>query len=227
MTYVMSDIHGCYNKYVEMLAKIEFSTADRLYILGDVVDRGSNGMKVLLDIAKHNNIILLMGNHDQEALLLLSQLYKLIEEEVSDELLEVYQMWLSDGGNATVSEFLQLSVEEQIKALQELKNALYYKEVIINDVKYLLAHTVPEKEELQDIKSCDSEAFLMGEPEYEKQYFEDVIIITGHTPTEYIDQASKGRIWRGNNHIAVDCGAVYGNSLGCICLETGEEYYSE
>ena len=90
MTYVMSDIHGCYDKYVEMLAKIEFSTEDRLYILGDVVDRGSNGMKVLLDIAKHNNIILFMGNHDQEALLLLSQLYKLIEEEVSDELLEVY-----------------------------------------------------------------------------------------------------------------------------------------
>ncbi len=226
MTYVMSDIHGCYDKYVEMLAKIEFSTEDRLYILGDVVDRGSNGMKVLLDIAKHNNIILLMGNHDQEALLLLSQLYKLIEEEVSDELLEVYQMWLSDGGNATVSEFLQLSEEEQIRALQEMKKALYYKEIIVNDVKYLLAHTVPEKEELQDIKNCDLEAFLLGEPEYEKQYFEDVIIITGHTPTHYIDKNFKGKIWRGNNHIAVDCGAVYGNSLGCICLETGEEHYS-
>ena len=109
----------------------------------------------------------------------------------------------------------------------KLKKALYYKEIIVNDVKYLLAHTVPEKEELQDIKSCDLEAFLLGEPEYEKQYFEDVIIITGHTPTHYIDKNFKGKIWRGNNHIAVDCGAVYGNSLGCICLETGEEYYSQ
>ena len=109
----------------------------------------------------------------------------------------------------------------------KLKKALYYKEIIVNDVKYRLAHTVPEKEELQDIKSCDLEAFLLGEPEYEKQYFEDVIIITGHTPTHYIDKNFKGKIWRGNNHIAVDCGAVYGNSLGCICLETGEEYYSQ
>ena len=227
MTYVMSDIHGCYDKYVEMLEKIKFSEGDILYILGDVVDRGANGMKVLLDIAEHSNIILLMGNHDQEALLLLSQLYKFIEGEVSDELLEVYQMWLSDGGKATVIEFLQLTEDEQVKVLQEIKNALYYKEVVINDVKYLLAHTVPEKEELQDIKSCDLEAFVLGEPEYEKQYFEDIIIITGHTPTEYIDKSSKGRIWRGNNHIAVDCGAVYGNPLGCICLETGEKYYSE
>lgn len=227
MTYVMSDIHGCYDKYVKMLEKIYFSEGDILYILGDVVDRGQNGMKVLLNIAEHNNIILLMGNHDQEALLLLSQLYKLIEEEVSDELLEAYQMWLADGGSSTVSEFLQLGVNEQIKILQEMKKALYYKEIVINDVKYLLAHTVPEKEELKEIKSCDLEAFLLGEPEYEKQYFEDVIIITGHTPTEYIDKASKGRIWCGNNHIAVDCGAVYGNPLGCICLETGEKYYSE
>ena len=170
MTYVMSDIHGCYDKYVEMLAKIEFSTEDMLYILGDVVDRGPNGMKVLLDITEHNNIILLMGNHDQEALLLLSQLYKLIEEEVPDELLEVYQMWLSDGGSSTVREFLQLNVDERMKVLQELKKALYYKEIVINDVKYLLAHTVPEKEELQDIKTCDLEAFILGEPEYEKQY---------------------------------------------------------
>ena len=227
MTYVMSDIHGCYDKYVKMLEKIYFSEGDILYILGDVVDRGQNGMKVLLNIAEHNNIILLMGNHDQEALLLLSQLYKLIEEEVSDELLEAYQMWLADGGSSTVSEFLQLGVNEQIKILQEMKKALYYKEIVINDVKYLLAHTVPEKEELKEIKSCDLEAFLLGEPEYEKQYFEDVIIITGHTPTHYIDKNFKGKIWRGKNHIAVDCGAVYGNSLGCICLETGEEYYSK
>lgn len=227
MTYVMSDIHGCYDKYVKILEKINFSEGDILYILGDVVDRGQNGMKVLLNIAEHNNIILLMGNHDQEALLLLSQLYKLIEEEVSDELLEAYQIWLADGGSSTVSEFLQLSEDDQIKTLQEMKKALYYKEIVINDVKYLLAHTVPEKEELQHIKSCELEAFLMGEPEYEKQYFEDVIIITGHTPTHYIDKNFKGKIWRGNNHIAVDCGAVYGNSLGCICLETGEEHYSK
>ena len=39
MTYVMSDLHGCYDKYVQMLEKIGFGDGDTLYILGDVIDR--------------------------------------------------------------------------------------------------------------------------------------------------------------------------------------------
>ena len=38
-TYVMSDIHGEYEKYCRMLEKIALSEEDTLYILGDVVDR--------------------------------------------------------------------------------------------------------------------------------------------------------------------------------------------
>ena len=51
--------------------------------------------------------------------------------------------------------------------------------------------------------------------------------MTGHTPTGLIEKASAGRIYRKNNHIAIDCGAVFGNPLGCICLDTGEEFYAE
>ena len=78
MVYVMSDIHGCYDKYRKMLEKISLSDKDTLYILGDVVDRGPHGMKVLLDIAKRENVVLFRGNHDQQAGILLSSLYKLI-----------------------------------------------------------------------------------------------------------------------------------------------------
>ena len=41
MTYVISDIHGCYDKYTAMLAKINFNDSNILYVLGDVVDRGA------------------------------------------------------------------------------------------------------------------------------------------------------------------------------------------
>ena len=34
-----------------------------------------------------------------------------------------------------------------------------------------------------------------------------------------------GKIMIKNNHINVDCGAVYGKPLGCICLDTYEEFY--
>lgn len=38
-TYVISDIHGMYNKFIELLNKIKLKDTDTLYILGDVLDR--------------------------------------------------------------------------------------------------------------------------------------------------------------------------------------------
>ena len=39
MTYIMSDIHGEYTKYITMPETIDFRETDNLYVLGDVVDR--------------------------------------------------------------------------------------------------------------------------------------------------------------------------------------------
>ena len=52
MIYVMSDLHGCYDKYMQMLEKIKFNNEDTLYVLGDIVDRGDDGIKILLDMMK-------------------------------------------------------------------------------------------------------------------------------------------------------------------------------
>lgn len=68
---------------------------------------------------------------------------------------------------------------------------------------------------------------IVGEPEYEKEYFPDRYLVTGHTPTGLIDESYSGRIYQKNNHIAIDCGAVFGNPLGCICLNTLEEFYAQ
>ena len=62
--YAMSDLHGMYDKYREMLALIRFSEEDELFILGDVVDRGSKPMEILLDMMQRPNIYPLYGNHD-------------------------------------------------------------------------------------------------------------------------------------------------------------------
>lgn len=39
-TYVISDIHGEYDMFLDLLEKIGLKEADTLYILGDVLDRG-------------------------------------------------------------------------------------------------------------------------------------------------------------------------------------------
>ena len=40
MRYVIADIHGENNKFIELLDKIKLKDEDTLYILGDVLDRG-------------------------------------------------------------------------------------------------------------------------------------------------------------------------------------------
>lgn len=66
MRYLISDIHGCYDQYRQLLQKINFSSQDELYVLGDAVDRGSDPIKVLQDLMRRPNIIYILGNHDLE-----------------------------------------------------------------------------------------------------------------------------------------------------------------
>ena len=225
MVYVMSDIHGCYGKYMRMLTKISFQKDDTLYILGDVVDRGTEGMKVLLDIAQRDNVILLRGNHDYQAYILLQNLDRLYGEKVSEEFVDMYGIWISDGGKHSLEEYLALSDKERETVLKVLDGSLIKKEISVNGKHFLFAHTVPEVDVICDYEQWTLEDYIWGEPDYEEVYFDDKYIITGHTPTVYIDANAKGKIWMGNNHIAIDCGCVFRNPLGCLCLDTFEEFY--
>ena len=54
-TYVMSDIHGQFFSYRKMLKEIEFSDDDFLYVLGDCIDRGPDGISIIQDIMNRKN----------------------------------------------------------------------------------------------------------------------------------------------------------------------------
>ena len=62
-TYVMSDLHGNCCAYQKMLEKIELKAEDKLYILGDILDRGPNPIKIILDLMNRPNVEILAGNH--------------------------------------------------------------------------------------------------------------------------------------------------------------------
>ena len=58
------------------------------------------------------------------------------------------------------------------------------------------------------------------------RYFDDKFIITGHTPTQNIkDNDNPGYIYINKNNIDIDCGATYGERLGCLRLDDMKEYY--
>lgn len=227
MIYVMSDLHGCHEKYIAMLDKIRFSEKDTLYILGDAVDRGDGGIRILQDMMQRKNVIPLLGNHDDWAYKNLRKMKQPPKCGLSKGDLSLLQAWLLDGGEETLRAFLPLSEEEQDRIMTYLSGFGLYKQLEAGGNKFFLAHSVPSKRKMQNLAARKPEDFTFSEPEYEKEYFSDTYIVTGHTPTSFIDPNSRGRIWHGNRHIAIDCGAVFGNPLACLCLDTLEEFYVE
>lgn len=227
MIYAMSDLHGCYEKYITMLEKIGFSEKDTLYVLGDVVDRGDGGMKILQDMMQRPNIKPLLGNHDDWARKILRMLKDPKKENLSEADTSLLMSWLLDGGKPTFTAFSGLSEEEQQNILPYLDKFGLYEALTVGDNRFFLAHSVPSKRKMQNLAARTTEDFTFSEPEYEKEYFPDTYIVTGHTPTSFIDPNSCGKIWCGNRHIAIDCGAVFGNPLACLRLDTMEEFYVE
>ena len=233
MTYLMSDPHGQYDKYIELLEKIRFNGRDDLYILGDAVDRGPEPMKLLRDMSLRVNVFPILGNHDWTARALLSRLNVEITEEnaesgITGDLLEAVRLWLSDGGDTTLADFRRLNLEEREDVLDYLGEFAPYEEIAVNGVRYLLVHAglrdfAPDK----PLAAYDALDLCDGRTDYSRRYFGDRILVTGHTPTLSIDPAYRGRIWRGNGHIALDCGAGFGLPLGCLRLEDGAEFYAE
>lgn len=52
-----------------------------------------------------------------------------------------------------------------------------------------------------------------------------VIVAAGHTPTFKYGKEYAGRIIRRSDKILLDCGIGQGYGLGCLCLDTEEEFY--
>lgn len=66
MIYCISDIHGELESFEKMLDTISLQDGDKLYILGDVIDRGG-GLSVLLrvmELQKQGLAVFIKGNHE-------------------------------------------------------------------------------------------------------------------------------------------------------------------
>ncbi len=72
-SYVIGDVHGCYDELCELLDKINYQPAkDRLFFTGDLVGRGAQPLAVLRKIKELPNSQLVLGNHDLHLIALYS-----------------------------------------------------------------------------------------------------------------------------------------------------------
>ncbi len=230
MTYVISDLHGFpIEKLKELLEKANFSENDRLYILGDVIDRnGDGGIGVLQWLIKQPNAELIMGNH--EAMLLACDF---IFENITDAFLEDFDEkknkllinYLFNGGGVTLRYLAKLDVEARYKIVDYLRSCPLYKEISVNVENYILVHAgldnfSPDKK----ISDYSSNELIWAEPELNDEYYDDVHTVFGHTPTYLFDEKYNGKIVKTRTWTCIDCGAASGNEPVLFCLDDKKEF---
>lgn len=230
MTYLMSDIHGDYENFCEMLEMIGFSDSDKLYILGDLIDRGEENLKLLQKVRNSQNIVLLKGNHE-----LFAEMY--LDGSISG------RRWDSWGGRNTRKEFDKLSENE----LEEWQDYFYglskLEELTVNGERLLLTHTgyvygcsaynddgtLCAVKTVQRALAKNEFAYLTSNDLYkmqpEKEW--DATLIVGHCPIGLMEK-QEGIVTFAKNYINLDAGNGYRDRegrLACYCPETGKMWY--
>lgn len=235
MNYVISDLHGRYDKYKALLKKISFSESDNLYFLGDALDRGPEGFKILLDMSSRSNVFAIMGNHEAmavEALPVLMRMRKSGNSKLTRKEIGAAELWIQNGGVSSFKAFISLSHEDRQKVWDYMKSLPLYREIEVGGREFLMLHGglkgySPDRQ-LDDYAQDD---IVWHRPRPCSAYYPDKCVIVGHTPVKLMYEKAgvkkpEPKIFRGKGYIDIDCGCVFNDGrLGCLCLDTMEEIY--
>lgn len=232
MHYVIGDIHNEIRKLDSILAQIQPTDSDVVILLGDLFDRGgeeADPVGVYFAIAGlQDRCVWLRGNHDQWLADYIKKYFSLPERKRSKMLPYSYNSFDLIKQRMTERDMLDLADQIYKLPLQI--------ELEMEGKKFLLAHAMTS----QPSKRKPAGEHLMGN--YDLEYFFQIgidgyISICGHTVTDdyfmqgsgkYLDEYMRS-IWINDrrNIYLMDCGCGFtGGKLACICLETGERFYS-
>lgn len=225
-TYVCSDLHGEYPAYQAIIGQLKGK--DKLYILGDVIDRGPDGIKILQDIIKRKEkgqVEFLIGNHE------LMMVQALILGDKTQE-----KNWTSkeNSGEVTKKAFEKLSPADQKSIKEFLLDSYVYKNIDVDSQKVHFVHakavqdekdnsnkTVREmlaegKEKLMEtaVWSRGVNSLMSSEPHPESAK-KGTFTVIGHSPTD------NNLIKYKNGYLNIDCGAGNGAIASLVNLTKG------
>ena len=193
--FVISDIHGCLHTFENLLDRLQFSSSDELYLLGDYVHRGPNSLGVveyIMELQEHYTVVALMGNHEQMEI-----------DAIAHEKLT---------GVSNGITYLNFNAQQQ----EWLFNLPLYHEVdnfilVHAGLKFEKKDPFSDKEEMIWIRDWYNEV------DYE--WLGERIIIHGHTPVPQVFIQHQFKKIQKNQVLNIDAGCVFKNytGLGHLC----------
>jgi serine/threonine protein phosphatase 1 len=201
--FAVGDIHGCYEKLVELMKILPWSrkNGDLLLFIGDYVDRGTRSRDVvefLVKLQKNGgDFVFLKGNHE-----------KMLLDYYVDH--KDQMLYVANGGAETIASYVEGAIgrkafelpKDHLQFLQSLK--LYYETDEYIFVHAGLRDAVPLPEQSQEDLLWIREEFIYSLYDWNKR------VVFGHTALE-TPFVSPGKI-------GIDTGAVYGNKLTAVEL---------
>lgn len=234
MHYVIGDIHNEAKKLKSILSQIKLSSDDELIVLGDIFDRGGTDpdpVEVyfsLLTIQDKCTCTWIRGNHEQWLAEYIEEYYSKSERKRKKmppypyNTFELIQKRLTDVDIQNIAQVIcTLPLQKQIE---------------INGKQYLFAHAMTSFPKVIKRRNY----YLMGGWWLDEFFYDGIegyISFVGHTPTgnlerddpDYYMDEYRRSIWRNNkgNVFLMDCGCGFESGrLACMCIETGERFYS-
>lgn len=189
MVYATADWHGC-----GKLARKVFDFLqpnDRLYFLGDAIDRGPDGMYILDKLLNDPRIIFTKGNHED----MMEEICKDCKSEDDYYWNWDYDgIWKGNGGTSTFCNFINNTQEKREWYTNKIKNlpkeACYINHrgqaIIMNHAGYL-KNKFNSNWDLKregDPYFWDRTHFNDAWDKSEEK--EDVFLVHGHTPVQYL-----------------------------------------
>jgi len=221
-TVIISDIHGCYDEFTELLDKIKYTPkTTRLIILGDMVDRGPKSDLVVRKI-KSMNIEVSIGNHDSKMVRWRKHYKNFIDNKVPNPMKKVSEY--------DYSQYLKLN-QDEIDWVSRLPPKLHIKE----NTWGIHAGCVPninfehqKYDSLIRVRYVDKNGKMLSLPKNKKQpdnsYFwtelwnQPYNIIYGH----HVHDSPRIDVNANNTCIGIDGGAPFGGNLNAYLLEDNE-----
>ena len=239
MIYVMSDIHGNMRRFDSVMKQIELRPEDTLYILGDVIDRYPDGIRILRRIMAMPNVKMLLGNHEYMMLNALGRPYDRDEATDRETVADNLRLWYRNGGDVTHRYWKRIRKDLREAVIAYLQGLPLNIDITVGDRRYKLVHGAPVEEYGNRGWGYPSRTSFAVWQRWRRAYCwkMDYIMVFGHTPTLEYQNCCPMEIWKRGNLVGIDCGggfpedprdyyAKFGR-LACLCLDDGKVYYSE